>query len=97
MRYRSIGIAVIISCIGSFFARAENAPPAGSESYLEGLDAMEAKRWSDAVAALSKAVEADDEQARYHTARGIAEMLAGDTKAAKDDLDRALHSTATMR
>lgn len=90
MRYRSIGAAIIISCVGSFFVRAENAPPAGSEPYLEGLDSMEAKRWTDAVAALSKAVEADDERAGYHTARGIAAMLAGDTKAAKEDLDRAL-------
>lgn len=95
MPYRTLGIAVVFGLILPFVAKAladppASAPPAGSESYLEGLDAMEAKHWPDAVAALSKSVEADDEKATYHTARGIAEMLAGDTKAAKEDLDRAL-------
>jgi tetratricopeptide (TPR) repeat protein len=64
-------------------------PPAGQAAYLEGLDAIENKNWSGAAKAFGQAIDADEENADYYLARGIAAMLADDMKQANADLDRS--------
>jgi Tfp pilus assembly protein PilF len=68
---------------------AEGADPAGQADYLAGLDALQNKQWQTAQAAFAKALEADDDNATYHLARGIAEAVAGDVNAARADFNRS--------
>jgi len=66
------------------------APPSeGSAAYLEGLDALAAAKWSDAAAAFGKAARADEENADYYAARGVAQVLAEQFAKALPDLQRA--------
>src|SRR5262245_56585738 len=58
--------------------------------YLRGLDALHRQQLKDAETALASATDADDENADYHTAYGIAAMMANDLKVAKKEFDRAL-------
>jgi tetratricopeptide (TPR) repeat protein len=66
------------------------APAAGQEDFLRGLDALQNQQWRDAAQAFSAAVQADDENAEYHTALAIASMLSQDLQTAKTEFDRAL-------
>jgi tetratricopeptide (TPR) repeat protein len=66
-----------------------SAPSPGQAAYIEGLDALENKKWSDAAKAFAKAIDADEENADYYLARGVAYMLADDLKSANADLDRS--------
>ncbi|MEO8376140.1 MAG: tetratricopeptide repeat protein, partial [Candidatus Sumerlaeota bacterium] len=59
-------------------------------AYVEGLDAMSAAKWKEAIADFDKALHADSENPAYFTARGVAKTLAEDFPAAQKDLDRSL-------
>ena len=71
-------------------------PPAAAPSalglpdYLAGLDALERSQAADAVAALTRAVQADSENADYYLARGVANILSVKLPPAIKDLERAL-------
>jgi Tfp pilus assembly protein PilF len=65
-------------------------PSAGTAAYLEGLGALEKAHWSAAVTAFTRAVEADDENPDYHTARGVALTLAEQLPQAISELERSL-------
>ena len=75
---------------------AANKPPAAAPSalgltdYLAGLDALERSQAADAVAALTRAVQADSENAEYYLARGVAHILSEKLPQAIKDLERAL-------
>ena len=47
----------------------------GATDYLDGLDALGAGRIADADASLTKAIQADAENASYYQARGVARTL----------------------
>ncbi len=65
-----------------------------SASYLAGLDALSAGRWADALAAFTKATDADEENADYHTARGVALVLSQQFPPAIKELQRSLRLRA---
>jgi tetratricopeptide (TPR) repeat protein len=65
-----------------------------SASYLAGLDALSAGRWPDALGAFTKAVDADEENADYRTARGVALALSQQFPAAIKELQRSLRLRA---
>lgn len=75
---------------------AATKPPAAAPSalgltdYLAGLDALERSQPSEAVAALTRAVQADSENADYYLARGVAHILSEKLPLAIKDLERAL-------
>ena len=62
----------------------------GQKDFLRGLDALQKQQWKDAATAFAAAIDADDENAQYHTASGIASMMAGDLKTAKREFNRSL-------
>jgi tetratricopeptide (TPR) repeat protein len=57
--------------------------------YIEGLDALNEGRWADAVAALTKALDAAGDNSDIVLARGVANTLAEDFTKALKDLERA--------
>ena len=57
--------------------------------YAEGLDALNAGRWPDAVSAFSRALEQSGDDPDIVLARGVANTLAEDFPRALKDLDRA--------
>ncbi len=61
----------------------------GLAAYLDGLDALEQARWTNAVGSFSKAIGAEEENADYYTARGVAYDLAEKLDQALSDLQRA--------
>ena len=66
-------------------------PPAAPPlvAYLDGLDALMQGRWPDAVAGLSRALEANGDDPTFVLARGVASALAGDFTPALNDFARA--------
>ncbi len=65
-----------------------------SASYLAGLEALSAAHWPEAVAACTKAVAADEENADYRTARGVALTMSQQFPEAIKELQRALRLQA---
>ena len=70
----------------------EPAKPSAKASaeYLAGLDALSAGKWADAAAAFTKAADADEDNAEYLTARGVARALAQQPADAIKDLQRSM-------
>jgi tetratricopeptide (TPR) repeat protein len=71
---------------------APSAPAANAEAvgaYLDGLDALAAGRYADAEKSFAKAIAADEENASYYQARGVARALAQNLDGAISDLQRA--------
>ena len=66
-----------------------SADAPGTATYLEGLDALENGKWNDAVSAFSQSIKAEEENADYYTARGVAEALSEQLEPAQRDLERA--------
>ena len=66
----------------------------GTVAYLQGLDALSAGKWADAVAAFSKAADADEDNPDYLTARGVARAVAQEPAAAIKDLQRSMRMRA---
>jgi tetratricopeptide (TPR) repeat protein len=83
-----LAIAVLLALL-AFLAPAR-ADQAGAADYLAGLEAMEAARWAEALAAFGRAVSADDQSADFRTARGAASTLSEDFAGAIKDLERSL-------
>lgn len=68
-----------------------SAPPArGASDYVDGIDALEAGDWKRAVASLTRALQADGDNADYLRARGVAYTLAENFPEDLADLQRAL-------
>jgi Flp pilus assembly protein TadD len=63
--------------------------PAGVSEYAQGLDAIESGKCAEAIEPLSAAIDADEENARYFAARGVARLLAQQVPAGIKDLERA--------
>jgi len=61
----------------------------GATDYLDGLDALGAGRIADADASLTKAIQADAENASYYQARGVARTLREQFPAAIADFQKA--------
>jgi tetratricopeptide (TPR) repeat protein len=81
---------VILSVLGTALGTATDAAERpGTSSYLEGLDFLERAAWDQAVAAFTRAIEADEENADYYTARGVAYTLRERLTEAFSDLSRA--------
>src|SRR5690242_10281899 len=81
-----LAFLVVSSLIATFAGAAE---PAALPHLLEGLDALEAGKYADAVAPFSAAIEADSEDHNLWVARGVAKALALNPDAAEKDLLRA--------
>ena len=79
--------AAVLVPLCAVAAAAADSP--GLAAYLDGLDALEQSRWNDAVGAFSKAIDAEEENADYYTARGVAYALAEKPDQALGDLQRA--------
>jgi Flp pilus assembly protein TadD len=84
-----VALAVLLPLTLNTFSRAD-APPAGASDYLDGLSALEHAKFSDAVASMGKAVDADDENPDYHVGRGVALILSEKITDAQTDLERAM-------
>lgn len=82
---------LLASAVG--FCRADEGGTA-TASYLAGLDALSAGRWADAVAAFAKAVDSDEDNADYRTARGVALVLSQQFPDAIKELQRSLRMRA---
>ena len=78
--------------------RAAAAGPAdtgpGPRAYLEGLNKLAEANWPQAVAAFTQALEADEENPDYCTARGVAGVLNQQFDKAISDLKRSLRLRA---
>ncbi len=68
----------------SFALSSKAAPP-----YMEGLDALNEGRWSDAGSAFSRALDVSGDDPEIVLARGVAHTLAEDFPRALKDLERA--------
>jgi len=68
-------------------AQAANEQAAGA--YLDGLDALAAGKYAEAVKAFGKAIAADEENAACYQARGVARALAENFPGALADFQRA--------
>lgn len=72
------------------------APPAGAAggggtaAYVQGIQALRAGQYREAVEALGRALQAEDSNPDYLRARGVASTLAESFPAAIADLERAL-------
>ena len=89
--FRQVRIGCIVIClIGITAGGARAADADGQKDFLRGLDALQKQQWKDAATAFAAAIDADDENAQYHTASGIASMMAGDLKTAKREFNRSL-------
>ena len=75
------------------FARAD-APPAGAGDYLSGLTAPEAADYPAAVASMSKAIDADDENPDYRIGRAVGLIFEEKLNDAQKDLNCALEASA---
>jgi tetratricopeptide (TPR) repeat protein len=75
----------------TLFTLGTSAAPAntGLPDYLDGLDALEAAKYTDADAAFSKALDADEDNGSFWLARGVARTLQEKLKEAEKDLLRA--------
>lgn len=68
-------------------------PPAGASGaqlYLDGLTRLAEADWAKAAGAFAKAVDADEENADYRTAHGVALTLQGQFVPAIKDFERSL-------
>jgi Tfp pilus assembly protein PilF len=72
------------------WATASQAAAPGTAEYLRGLTALQQQRAADAVLAFTAAIEADEESADYHTARGVACLMSEDLSRGIKDLERSL-------
>jgi tetratricopeptide (TPR) repeat protein len=92
MKLHTLHLIATLLIVASFLA-APFAPAApqqkGQPEYLQGLDALEAGKYSDAVTAFSAAIDADEERVAYWIARGVARALAQNFTAAEKDITRA--------
>jgi tetratricopeptide (TPR) repeat protein len=82
------GIAVWVLLVGTFALG--DAPPAGATDYLAGLTALEHANYADAVAAMSRAIDADDENPDYRIGRAVGLIFEEKLDDAQKDLRRAL-------
>ncbi|MBL9211700.1 MAG: tetratricopeptide repeat protein [Opitutaceae bacterium] len=73
---------------GTIVTLAQGTNP-GFTPYLDGLDALNEGRWSEAVAAFSRALERKPDDATFVLARGVAHVLAEQFEPALKDLERA--------
>jgi tetratricopeptide (TPR) repeat protein len=64
-------------------------PSAAISAYLEGLGALEAARWPDALAAFNRALETEPDDASFVRARGVTSVLLEKFPDALRDLKRA--------
>jgi tetratricopeptide (TPR) repeat protein len=74
---------------GAMSARAD-APPAGAADYLNGLTALERADYPGAIASMSKAIDADDENPDYRIGRAVGLIFEEKLNDAQKDLNRAL-------
>ncbi|MBI1375165.1 MAG: tetratricopeptide repeat protein [Phycisphaera sp.] len=94
-----VAIGVVGVCaIGSAQAQPTGQPTqqvsqrsgGGSQQLLEGLNALETGQWDAAAKSLTQAIDADDENPDYWTARGVAYLFAEQGNKAYADLKRSL-------
>ncbi|GEM_PF-6627129 len=76
----------LLTCL----AWASHALASDPSSYLDGLDALEERRWDKAQEALTRAIEQAPGDGAPRTARGLAFLLQLDLVEAQADLDQAV-------
>jgi len=81
--YASIPLLLILTsiCIGA---------ADGIDSYVDGLNAMEAGKFKEAESAFAKAIDEDEENADFWIARGVARALSQDPQKSEAYFQRAL-------
>lgn len=80
-----VAISSLLSPVLSIAAiPSKSAPP-----YMEGLDALNEGRWSDAASAFSRALDQSGDDPDIVLARGVAKTLSEDFPRAQKDLERA--------
>jgi tetratricopeptide (TPR) repeat protein len=77
-------------CLLGWLAASASAAEPGTSDYLRGLRALQQGQAAEAIAAFSAALEADEENADYFTARGVSHLLAEDLTRGEKDLERSL-------
>lgn len=94
------GLVLALTAPRSSAANPGATPPPERElaaAYVEGVDALEAADFKRAVDLLTRALAADEDNADYARARGVAHTLAENFPAAIADLQRALRLQANDR
>lgn len=88
LRIRLILLLAVYCLLGApIFAAA--VPSKSLTPYIEGLDALNEGRWSNAVSAFSRALDQSGDDPDIVLARGVAQTLAEDFPRAQKDLSRA--------
>lgn len=92
-------VRALVIAAATLMALADAAALAGDDGgkstyYLAGLDALSGGQWPQALAAFTKATDADEENADYRTARGVALVLSQQFPAAIKELQRSLRLQA---
>jgi tetratricopeptide (TPR) repeat protein len=86
----AVGIAALLAATPAPAQTAPRGSQAASGAYIEGIQALGAGNYPAAVQSLTRAIQADDSNADYLRARGVAYTLAENFPAAIADLDRAV-------
>jgi Tfp pilus assembly protein PilF len=87
---RAPGSFALAWLLGAALATPTLGADPGLAAYLDGLEALEKAQWPAAAAAFTRAIEAEEENASYYTARGVAHTLAEKFPQALEDLERSL-------
>jgi tetratricopeptide (TPR) repeat protein len=90
MRKATIALLVLTALLNTAVVGLADTAPAGAADYLDGLKALEQAKFPDAIAAMGKAVDADDENPDYRIGRAVALILSEKMADAQPDLQRAL-------
>ena len=81
-------LSSLLLIAGTVAALAQGTHPAFTP-YLDGLDALNEGRWTEAVRGFSRAVESKPDDATFLLARGVSQVLAEQFEPALKDLERA--------
>ena len=90
MRGWSFAIVLFLLLIPLALPPVAGADGGGTAAYIEGIQALRAGNFRGAVDALNRAVQAEDSNADYLRARGVASTLAESFPAAIADLERVM-------
>ncbi len=85
-----LGLALLLAGSPAPAPAQSPASRAGAGDYIQGIQALNAGNYAQAVQSLSRAIQADDSNADFLRARGVAHTLAENFPLAIADLERAL-------
>lgn len=85
-----LGFAVLLAALPAPLVAQSPAGRAAAGDYIQGIQALNAGNYAAAIQSLNRAIQADDSNADFLRARGVAYTLAENFPAAIADLERAV-------